>query len=65
MGEFSPIHWLIVLMLVSLLVPVQRIIARTGRSSWWTLLALIPLGNFIGLRLLAFCKWPALDRAPK
>jgi hypothetical protein len=64
MGEFSPIHWLIVLLLVSTLIPIQQIIARTGRSRFWALLAFIPLGNFIGLWLLAFCRWPAVDTPP-
>jgi len=62
MGELSPIHWLIVLMLVSLLIPGQQILMRAGRSRWWVFLAFVPLLNFVGLWLFAFCRWPAVDK---
>jgi len=59
----GPIHWLIVLMLVSILIPIQQILFRTGRSRWWVLLAFIPLLNWVGLWFLAFCRWPAINGA--
>lgn len=48
--------------LMGLLVyPVSRVVRRAGFSAWWSLLALVPLGNIVGLWLLAFKRWPATD----
>ena len=63
----SQAHWIIiaVIVLVALLVyfiPIVRIVQRTGHSGWWVLLALIPFGNIIGLWLLGFGRWPALEK---
>ena len=63
----SQIHWIViaVIVLVFLLVyfiPIVRIVQRTGHSGWWVLLALIPFGNIIGLWLLGFGRWPALEK---
>jgi hypothetical protein len=64
--EFSPFHWLVVLLIIGfLLVPIARIIRRTGNSPWWCLLFFVPLGNLIGLWLLAFLPWPATDGAAR
>jgi len=30
-------------------------------NMWWTILAFIPLLNLIGLWVLAFARWPAVD----
>jgi uncharacterized membrane protein YhaH (DUF805 family) len=62
MTEYSPIHWLIVLIIVGLLVPIYRILQRVGFSGWWCLLFFVPFGNFIGLWILAFKRWPALEK---
>jgi hypothetical protein len=59
--EFSPFHWLVVIFIASILVPIAKIIRRTGNSPWWCLLFFVPLGNLIGLWLLAYLPWPALD----
>ena len=52
------------LILISLLFlpPVVRILKRTGHSPWWCLIAWIPLANFIGLWILAYIPWPAVDK---
>ena len=63
MGAFSPIHWLIVFVLVSLLIPSARILERAGYSRLWCLLAFVPLVNFIALWVFAYAKWPALETA--
>ena len=42
-------------------VPAARILARTGRSRWWTLFYFVPLVNIIALWVLAYCRWPAVD----
>ena len=59
---FVGIAVLVVIFLVIYFVPIVRIVQRTGHSGWWVLLALIPFGNIIGLWLLGFGRWPALDK---
>jgi hypothetical protein len=34
---------------------------RTGRSRWWSVLAIIPIVNLIALWTLAYVRWPAID----
>ncbi len=63
MGEFSPIHWLIVLLIVSIALPVGRILRRTGHNPAWGLLSFFPFVNFIALWVFAFKPWPS-DKAP-
>lgn len=63
MGTFSPIHWLIALLMVApllalLVVPVWRIFQRAGFSGAWALLMLVPMVGFLALWVLAFVKWP-------
>jgi hypothetical protein len=46
--------------------PASRILKRMGFSPWFALTLFIPffglaIGGFIGLWLLAFVRWPALD----
>jgi len=55
----SPLVMMVIIMII-FLYPVARIIKRTGHSGWWALLIFVPLGNFIGLWILAFTRWPAL-----
>lgn len=49
------------LILSLLVIPLWRILKRTGHSGWWSLLLFIPLGNLLGLWLLAYARWPAVD----
>jgi len=42
-------------------VPIARILHRSGRSAWWTILAFVPLLNLIFLWVFAFGRWPAVD----
>lgn len=42
--------------------PVARILRRTGHSRWWCLIAWIPFVNFVGLWILAYVPWPAVDK---
>jgi hypothetical protein len=46
-------------------VPVARILRRSGRSRWWTIIAFVPLLNLIGLWVFAFARWPNLDKPSK
>ena len=47
------------------LIPLARIVHRTGYSAWWVLLTLVPFGNIVGLWILAFARWPALGEPPR
>jgi hypothetical protein len=47
------------------LVPFWRIVKRTRHGGWWSLLVFIPFANFVGLWLLAFIQWPAVDATRK
>jgi len=62
----SPMHLLIVLLIVFFMVivlfPVARILRRTGHSGWWCLLFAIPFVNWLSLWIFAYARWPALDK---
>jgi hypothetical protein len=60
----SPLVMLFIILLI-VVFPVFRIIKRTGHSGWWTLVMFFPLLNLVGLWLLAFSRWPALDSIQK
>ena len=45
-------------MIVALLYPIGRILRRIGLSPLWSVLAVIPFVNLIGLWVLAFADWP-------
>lgn len=53
-------HWiLLALALFVYLYPMSRVLRRIGVSPYWSLLALVPLANLLGLWVLAFSEWPA------
>ena len=39
------------------------VLARLGRSPLWILMLLVPGVNVIGIWLLAYARWPRVDRA--
>ena len=52
-------HWLMfVIMAALILYPVGRILGRIGLSPFWSVVAMIPFLNLIGLWVLAFTQWP-------
>jgi hypothetical protein len=55
---------MLTLLIVIFGVPIARILRRSGRSRWWTIIAFVPLLNLIGLWVFAFARWPKLDRPP-
>jgi hypothetical protein len=64
MGSMSIWHWLILMIMfvvvpVIWIVPVWRIVSRTGYSGAWSLLGFVPILNIILLWVFAFSKWPA------
>jgi uncharacterized membrane protein YhaH (DUF805 family) len=54
MGSLSIWHWLIVLIVVTIPIPVAKLLHKTGRSGWWALLYFLPLLNIIFLWIWAF-----------
>jgi hypothetical protein len=63
LSEFSPIHWLLVLLILStFLIPARQILRRAGYSGWWCLFFLFPPLNLIGLWVFAFSPWPSLTK---
>jgi hypothetical protein len=54
---------MVVLLIILFGVPIARVIHRSGHSRWWTIIAFIPLLNLIGLWVLAFARWPTVDKA--
>jgi dipeptide/tripeptide permease len=53
---------IIALNLVLFVIPIAKIIRRTERSGWWSLLFFTGAGVIVGLWMLALCRWPALER---
>ena len=59
-GSFGLIPILIILALA--VIPYWKIWSRTGHSGAWSLLMLVPIANLISLWVLAFKRWPSVDR---
>jgi len=38
-----------------------RILKKTGRSPWWSLIILVPFVNVIMIWVFAFARWPTID----
>jgi hypothetical protein len=58
MMGFGPAHWLFFAAIAAvILYPIGRILSRIGVSPFWSVLALIPLVNLVGLWVLAFADW--------
>jgi hypothetical protein len=64
MFAMSPAHIAIIIAAILILVlPVQQILHRTGHSRWWTVLMFVPGLNWLAVWILAFVRWPALDKS--
>lgn len=59
----SPLVMLFIICLIFLF-PLWKVVKRTGRSPWWSLLVFVPLVNIVGLWLLAYSKWPGVIETP-
>ena len=44
--------------LIAMVIPVAKVLQRTGFSTWWMLLFLVPVINVVGMWIFAFGKWP-------
>lgn len=49
----------LILILPLLLIPVARILRRTGHNPWWCLLVIVPFVNLLALWLFAYAPWPS------
>ena len=59
MGDWSIGHWIMFAAVVALILyPTGRILRRIGISPFWSVVALIPLANIIGLWVVALSAWP-------
>ena len=61
MVGFSIFHWLIVFFLLANIIPVARILSRTGHNAGWSVFFAFPFINLIMLWFFAFKPWP-IDR---
>jgi O-antigen/teichoic acid export membrane protein len=63
MGSLSVWQWLIFIFFIVVLgIPITRILTRIGYSKWWTIVYFIPFVNIVGIWILAYSHWPAVDR---
>ena len=66
MEEF-PFHWLVLLivllLVLSILVPISKILQRMGFNGAWCLIYFVPVANIIALWVVAYTPWPA-SQAP-
>lgn len=53
---------LLLALFLSAAVPIVKILRKAGYSAGWTILAFIPLLNFVALWWFAFSEWPSLTR---
>lgn len=59
MGGYGFGNWIgFAVAIAVLLYPIGRILRRLGLSPFWSVFAIIPLLNLIGLWVLAFTDWP-------
>lgn len=57
-GTFAVFGIISLAILIFTVFMVWRIVSKTGYSGAWSLLMFVPLGNLIGLIVLAFSDWP-------
>lgn len=50
------------LMIFALLAFTTIILSRAGRSPYFAIFVIVPFLPVVGAWLLAFCKWPEIDR---
>src|SRR5262249_16393847 len=63
MGSMSIWHWLFVILVIAVLcIPISKILNRLGFSRWWTIVYFIPFVNIVGIWILAYARWPAVNR---
>lgn len=51
--QFIPI----ILIFVITVIPAWVVLGRTGKSRWWVILSVLPIGSIVLLWILAFSAW--------
>ena len=60
MGAASLHHWVVLALAAAIwIVPLWKLLERTGRRGAWALLALFPLAGLVILWVVAFGTWKA------
>lgn len=60
MSDYGVAHWIAFTVMAALvLYPIGRILGRIGVSPFWSVVAVIPIANLVGLWVLAFVDWPS------
>jgi predicted PurR-regulated permease PerM len=55
-------HWIFVAAMAAVvLYPIGRILRRAGFSPFWSVLAVVPLVNLIGLWIFSTANWPGSE----
>ena len=54
----------IAIALVIFVVPLVKILRKSGYSGWWILIWLVPIANIVMLWVFAFSDWPNLAKRP-
>jgi hypothetical protein len=54
----------VIFFIVFWVIPILKIAERTGLSKWWVVLCCSPAFN-VGLWVLAYRPWPAVDNRPR
>jgi hypothetical protein len=62
----DPVFWIfgafvLAVYVIGIYLPFLKIVRRAGFNGWWSLLFFVPVGNIVGLWLLAVRPWPALS----
>lgn len=58
MGSLSIWHWVITLIILTIPIPIGRLLVRSGRNWAWSLLYFVPILNVIFLWVWAFSDPP-------
>lgn len=66
MYYWSTWHWIVfALFAVLILYPIGQILRRIGFSPFWSVLALVPVANLLGLWFVALSPWPRDSDNPR
>ena len=62
---YVSVHWIVtfgVLLLVwgPILWAAALILKKAGHNPWWSILAIVPIANWVALMIFATSNWPAL-----
>ncbi len=59
MAVFSPLHVIVIIVVLCLNLVYIPAVRRAGFSGWWVLLSIVPVAGLVLLWMFAFARWPA------